>query len=164
VATLSSGEASHAEGYETSATGKYAHAEGIRTLASGVASHAGGSGSSAIADYSTAIGVGVVADSNAQFSCGKWNTTGSSALFSVGCGSDEDHREDAFRITLTGDSVNNYATTVELNGDITMVELPTTGSTSTTNLLAAVRIKTGRTGDTTFSISEIFNAMLPGDK
>jgi hypothetical protein len=154
VATLASGEASHAEGYATSATGNYAHAEGVATLASGEASHAGGSGSSAIADYSTAIGVGVVANSNGQFSCGKWNTTSGGVLFSVGCGSDNDHRADALRITLTGDSVNNYDTTVELNGDITMVELP-----SDSAVLALIHRITGETGKTTFSISEIFDAI-----
>lgn len=153
VATLASGEASHAEGYATSATGEYSHAEGIGTLASGVASHAGGSGSSAIADYSTAVGVGVVANSNGQFSCGKWNTTDGGVLFSVGCGSDEDHRADAFRITLTGNSTNNYTTTVELDGDITMVELP-----SNSSVLSLIH-NIGKTGNT-FSISEIFDAIL----
>lgn len=159
VATLASGEASHAEGYATSATGKYAHAEGIGTLASGEGSHAGGSGSSAIANYSTAVGVGVVANNTGQFSCGRWNTTSGGVLFSVGCGSGsgEDERADAFRITLTGTD-SHYTTTVELNGDITMVELPTTGSAS--SLLEAVRSATTRTGDTKFSISEIFNAIL----
>lgn len=154
VATLASGEASHAEGYATSATGKYAHAEGIETLASGDGSHAGGSGSSAIADYSTAIGVGVVANSTAQFSCGKWNTTGTGILFSVGCGTGETGRADAFRIKLTGDGSNNYDTTVELDGDITMVELPISA------LLGYVRGYTQRYDDTRFSISEIFESIL----
>jgi hypothetical protein len=157
VATLASGEASHAEGYATSATGSYTHAEGIGTLASGEGSHAGGSGSSAIANYSTAVGVGVVANNTGQFSCGRWNTTSGGVLFSVGCGTGETDRKDAFRITLTG-SDSYYTTTVELNGDITMVELPTNGSAS--SLLEAVRSATTRTGDTKFSISEIFNAIL----
>jgi hypothetical protein len=157
VATLASGEAAHAEGYATSATGSYAHAEGIGTLASGEGSHAGGSGSSAIANYSTAVGVGVVANNTGQFSCGRWNTTSGGVLFSVGCGTGETDRKDAFRITLTG-SDSYYTTTVELNGDITMVELPTNDSAS--SLLEAVRSATTRTGDTKFSISEIFNAIL----
>jgi hypothetical protein len=152
VATLASGEASHAEGYATSATGSYTHAEGIGTLASGEGSHAGGSGSSAIANYSTAVGVGVVANNTGQFSCGRWNTTSGGVLFSVGCGTGETDRKDAFRITLTG-SDSYYTTTVELNGDITMVELPDSP------LRNAVQQMTQRTGDTTFSISEIFNAI-----
>ena len=63
------GVSSHAEGYDTTASGSDSHAEGISTTASGGYSHAEGSGTTASSDCSHAEGSGTTAsgsDSHAE--------------------------------------------------------------------------------------------------
>ena len=87
VATAS-GDVSHAEGWETTASGSKSHAEGYKTTASGIASHAGGTGTKAL--------------HNNEVAYGKYNESKDDTLFSVGDGTADDARHNAFEITKTG--------------------------------------------------------------
>ena len=102
-ATKANSEAAHAEGYATKAYGKYSHAEGNNTEAIGDSSHAGGYKSSASAPYSFCHGrelrtVGT--ESQAAFGC--FNETDSAMLFSIGNGSSNTDRKNAFSINKFG--------------------------------------------------------------
>lgn len=97
------GYASHAEGNYSIAKGSYSHAEGNNTEATGYASHAGGYKSSASAPYSFCHGrelrtVGI--EPQAAFGC--FNETNSSMLFSIGNGSSDTDRKNAFSINKSG--------------------------------------------------------------
>jgi len=81
-------EAAHAEGLRATASGRHSHAEGVDTTASGLNSHAGGQGTIAAGDAQTAIG--------------KYNVEDNASLFLVGCGTADDARANAFRVTPTG--------------------------------------------------------------
>ena len=72
------GVSSHAEGYDTTASGNYSHAEGSRTTASGGYSHAEGSGTTASGDYSHAEGSGTTASGSDSHAEG-FRTTASSS-------------------------------------------------------------------------------------
>ena len=103
IALQANGEAAHAEGCATKAYGKYSHAEGNNTEATGYASHAGGYKSSASAPYSFCHGrelrtVGI--EPQAAFGC--FNETNSSMLFSIGNGSSDTDRKNAFSINKSG--------------------------------------------------------------
>lgn len=104
IALQANGEAAHAEGCATKAYGKYSHAEGSNTEAIGVGSHAGGYKSNASAPYSFCHGtelrtVGILP----QAAFGRFNETNSSMLFSIGNGSSDTNRKNAF-------SINNFGT------------------------------------------------------
>ena len=97
------GYASHAEGNYSIAKGSYSHAEGNNTEAIGDSSHAGGYKSSASAPYSFCHGrelrtVGI--EPQAAFGC--FNKTNSSILFSIGNGSSDTDRKNAFSINKSG--------------------------------------------------------------
>ena len=97
------GYASHAEGNYSIAKGSYSHAEGNNTEAIGNSSHAGGYKSSASAPYSFCHGrelrtVGI--EPQAAFGC--FNETNSSMLFSIGNGSSDTDRKNAFSINKSG--------------------------------------------------------------
>ena len=97
------GYASHAEGNYSIAEGAYSHAEGNNTEAIGNSSHAGGYKSSASAPYSFCHGrelrtVGI--EPQAAFGC--FNETNSSMLFSIGNGSSDTDRKNAFSINKSG--------------------------------------------------------------
>lgn len=83
------GDVAHAEGQDTTASGSASHAEGRSTVASGNYSHAGGHGTRASGESSTAIG--------------RYNDDGT-ALFSVGDGTSENSRSDAFKVDANGDT------------------------------------------------------------
>lgn len=98
-----SGLCSHAEGIYTEAKGAYSHAEGIYTQAIGVNSHAGGDKSIASAPDSFCHGRElrtVGREPQAAFGC--FNKTNSSMLFSIGNGSNDDDRKNAFSINKSG--------------------------------------------------------------
>lgn len=102
-ATKAYGKYSHAEGIQTNASGTCSHAEGIQTNATGYGSHAGGYKSSASAQYSFCHGrelrtVGI--EPQAAFGC--FNETNSSMLFSIGNGSSDTDRKNAFSINKSG--------------------------------------------------------------
>lgn len=81
--TKASGYCSHAEGFNTKASEDSSHAEGRDTEASGYCSHAGGYRTVAKGDYQTAIG--------------SFNKK-TDAYLSVGNGTNEANRSDAFRV------------------------------------------------------------------
>ena len=101
--TKTAGYASHAEGQGSIAKGNYSHAEGSNTEAIGVGSHAGGYKSNASAPYSFCHGtelrtVGILP----QAAFGRFNETNSSMLFSIGNGSSDTNRKNAFSINDFG--------------------------------------------------------------
>ncbi|PAW29295.1 hypothetical protein BKC07_09055 [Peribacillus simplex] len=64
--TIASGSASHAEGFQTTAVGPSAHAEGANTIASGAFSHAEGIGTTANGIYSHSEGADTTASGQAS--------------------------------------------------------------------------------------------------
>ena len=95
--------------------GVYSVAEGDNTTASGKNSHAGGSGTKALHDNEVAYG--------------KYNESNDNTLFSIGDGTAEDARHNAFEITNTGGKLHDkdIATT-----DLIPTELPANGGNADT--------------------------------
>ena len=138
IGTTASGQFSHAEGYETTASGDNSHAEGSNTTASGGASHAEGGGTTASGGYSHAGGLYATAYGNVSFShgdhtvtthnneivFGKFNQSNDNTLFSIGDGTADDARHNAFEITTTGGKLHDkdIATT-----DLIPTTLPANG-------------------------------------
>ena len=134
--SVAGGFCSHSEGYQTSAFGSYSHAEGLNTTAIGDYSHTSNRGTISVDDDQTIIG--------------KFNTTATTVntLFTIGNGSSNASRSNAFRVNLAGvvynvggtytsgadyaeyfESIDGlkypYGTVVELNGDkIKICETP----------------------------------------
>ena len=127
--TKASGVCSHAEGVGTIASNAYSHAEGDGTTASGVRSHAGGGSSVASGDSSFAHGKNVQALHDHEVAFGKYNKSSSDTLFSVGDGTSDTARHNAFEITVTGGYLHNknIATT-----DLIPTELPANGGNADT--------------------------------
>jgi hypothetical protein len=73
--TTASGNAAHAEGGATEASGRSSHAEGESTYAEGIASHVGGTYSTAQGDYSFARGTSVTALGKNSFAHGQTLTS-----------------------------------------------------------------------------------------
>ena len=113
--TTASGHDSHAEGFETAASGDKSHAEGYATTASGICSHAGGSNTKALKE--------------AEFAHGKYNQSNDDTLFSIGDGTADDARHNAFEITATGGKLHDkdIATT-----DLIPTSLPANGGNADT--------------------------------
>lgn len=105
--TIASGVASHAEGGYIEATGNYSHAEGYQTCARGYVSHAEGMGSTADGSYSHAEGFFAKTTNNKEFACGTFNQSNEDTLFSVGDGTDDNNRHNAFEITKTGGKLHD---------------------------------------------------------
>ena len=87
------GWGSHSEGGLTKAEGEYSHAEGRDTLASGRDSHAGGTGTKAL--------------HTSEVAYGRYNLSNSDTLFSVGDGTTDTNRHNAFEITATGGKLHD---------------------------------------------------------
>lgn len=115
IHTTASGEMSHAEGNDTTASGANSHAEGVETTASGLASHAGGRGTKALHDNEVAYG--------------KYNESKDDTVFSVGDGTADDARHNAFEITTKGGKLHDkdIATT-----DLIPTSLPANGGNADT--------------------------------
>ena len=96
--TYASNEHSHAEGQGTHTVGKYSHAEGLNTSAKTDASHTEGS-------YTVALNRSEHAEGEYNNSVKASNTFGDSGntLFSVGNGTAENARHNAFEIRQNGD-------------------------------------------------------------
>ena len=104
--TLSKGQGSHAEGYDTLAIGSYAsHAEGRQTKATGDYSHAEGQDTLASGIRSHAEGYGTIAKSSNQHVQGKYNIEDTSSLYAhiVGNGSASD-RSNAYTLDWDGNA------------------------------------------------------------
>jgi hypothetical protein len=105
------GEAAHAEGYSTTAY-TYAHAEGNHTKASGWSSHAEGSYTTANGVNSHTEGRYTIANNFSEHASGQYNNSVSASttfgdsgntLFSVGNGTADNARHNAFEIRQNGD-------------------------------------------------------------
>ena len=94
------GEKSTAEGLDTTASGNASHAEGSYTMASGFASHAEGSNT--------------VTNNDAEHASGKFNVSNEDTLFSVGDGTDDNNRHNAFEITKTGGKLHDKDIAVDV--------------------------------------------------
>lgn len=106
--TISKGLFSHAEGYNTKAYGPASHAEGYNTVAGteadlekGWCAHASGKDTVAEASYSFTSGLGTVANTELQTVIGRYNKVEDS-LFTVGCGTSNSDRENAFSVNIDG--------------------------------------------------------------
>ena len=107
VSTTASGDYSHSEGVSTTAKGVASHAEGLSTTAKGVASHAEGDSTTASGDYSHAGGSNTKALKEAEVAYGKYNESNDDTLFSIGDGTANDARHNAFEITTTGGKLHD---------------------------------------------------------
>lgn len=107
-----SGGFSFATGYKTTASGYGSHSVGRITNASGQYSFAGGYSSHTDGSYSFGYGNYITTKDAYEFAVGKYNSPGggvaetdasTSILFSVGCGTSDDKRENAIEIRSNGD-------------------------------------------------------------
>ena len=109
IYTQANGQASHAEGRLSEANGNYSHAEGDGNNARGGYSHAEGTLTIASGDASHAEGISTIAYNKAEHASGKYNksNTGSTdadkTLFTVGNGTADNARHNAFEIRQNGD-------------------------------------------------------------
>lgn len=101
--TTASGDSSHAEGHSTKATGESSHAEGHTTTASGVSSHAEGYSTTAIGESSHAEGKNTKTSNLAEHAEGKYNKSNSGTISSIGIGSSNSDRKNAFEVMDNGD-------------------------------------------------------------
>ena len=105
--TTASGDYSHTEGLATTASNRCSHAEGVSTVASGEYSHAEGVGAVAFGNYSHARGYNTIANNSCETASGKYNVSNSDTLFSIGDGTADDARHNAFEITTTGGKLHD---------------------------------------------------------
>lgn len=102
-----SSDNSHAEGNNTTASGAHSHSEGDSTTASGIGSHSGGASSTASGDYSFSHGFYVESNNSCEVSLGKFNKSSSDTRFSIGDGTSDTARHNAFEITTTGGKLHD---------------------------------------------------------
>lgn len=107
------GKDSHAEGCGTSAANYATHAEGYGTIANGLYSKASGEKSYALGRASEATCKGTQVLNEAEFATGAYNkSTSGSTRFSIGIGSDTEHRKNAYEVTADGSvyikGIGNY--------------------------------------------------------
>ena len=107
LGVTASGRGSHAEGISTTASEKYSHAEGRGTTASGNSSHAEGSDTTASGNSSHAGGNHTNALHDNEVAYGKYNESNDNTLFSIGDGTADDARHNAFEITKTGGKLHD---------------------------------------------------------
>ena len=105
--TTASGKWSHAEGQDTTASGIYSHAEGFGTAASGNCSHAEGYETTASGIGSHASGIGTQALHRNEAAYGTFNESNDDTLFSIGDGTADDARHNAFEITTSGGKLHD---------------------------------------------------------
>ena len=102
--TNAKGYAAHSEGYHTSSSGAQSHAEGNGTKAVGESSHAEGNGTQANGKYSHAGGYRTKANNDGETAVGKYNKSSADTLYSVGNGTSDTNRKNAFEIKKNGDA------------------------------------------------------------
>lgn len=91
--SVAHGRSSHVEGSDNLSLGHYSHAEGLYTVAIGSQSHTGGYYTKALHDNEAAYG--------------KYNESNDDTLFSIGDGTADDARHNAFEITTTGGKLHD---------------------------------------------------------
>lgn len=110
--TTASGYYAHAEGYIANAKGYASHAEGLSTKSKGFGSHAEGRETEANGDYSHSEGYLTRTTNESEHSSGRYNNSVSASktfgdsgntLFSVGNGTADNARHNAFEIRQNGD-------------------------------------------------------------
>ena len=137
--TTASSGCSHTEGYGTIASCDFSHAEGESTHASGVASHAEGSDTKASGNYSHAEGKGTIAMNECEHACGSYNRSvlGSGQVFSVGAGTADDNRVNAFYVKNDGTIGSDLDMSISGKSKITLSTVSDrfimSGGTITTN-------------------------------
>lgn len=131
---------SHAEGCGTIAAHDSTHAEGYGTIANGIYAKASGEKSYALGRASETTGRGTQALNEAEHASGRYNkSTSNVTQFSVGIGSDAEHRANAYEVTTDGkmyvkgvggydgtnvsdSSVDDLATAISQAGGVTQKE------------------------------------------
>ena len=113
--SVACGKSSHVEGQNNLSLGHYSHAEGLCTVAIGNQSHTSGYYTKALHDNEAAYG--------------KYNESNDNTLFSIGDGTADDARHNAFEITTTGGKLHDkdIATT-----DLIPTTLPANGGDADT--------------------------------
>ena len=101
------GSYSTTEGYDTTASGDYSHAEGYNATASGYGSHAEGYSTTANGAYSHAGGTGTKALHDNEVAYGKYNESKDDTVFSVGDGTSDTARHNAFEITTASGKLHD---------------------------------------------------------
>lgn len=153
--TTASEYSSHAEGDSTTASGESSHAEGFGTTASEFSSHAEGYSTTAGGRYSHAGGYYTKALKVAEFAHGQYNQSNNDTLFSIGDGTADNARHNAFEITTTGGKLHDkdIATT-----DLIPTSLPANGGNADTldgmhasDITASFALKS-LYGDTTINV------------
>lgn len=146
--TAASGYCTHAEGHGTKASGFYSHTEGYSTIASGQSSHAEGSNTKANGNYSHAEGFNTKANNQSEHASGQYNVSSSASttfgnsgntLFSVGNGTGEDSRHNAFEIRQNGDIyISSGGTDILLQDNLGGVvdQVIDSGTSASTNAVA----------------------------
>ena len=140
---------SHAEGFNTTASGYYSHAEGIDTTASGVTTHAEGSRTKTSGESSHAEGGGTIASGNYSHAEGYLTTASGNYSHAEGsytrANGEGSHVQGKYNIedtssiyadiigNGTSDTARSNATTVDWNGNAWFAGDVYTGSTSGTN-------------------------------
>ena len=158
--TTASGLASHAEGRNTQASGDSSHAEGRATTASSYYSHAEGNYTSAMTEASHAEGNYTKTTNKYEHASGSYNNTVSASttfgdsgntLFSVGNGTADNARHNAFEIRQNGDIyLSSGGTDIKLQdhlggGGSSINVVQTTGS-STTDVMSQDAVTTQLSG------------------
>ena len=100
--TTASGMYSHAEGYWTQSTGTNSHVEGDNSISSNSATHAQNYHTTASGNYSSAAGDYTVAGYQDQFVVGKYNNNKSTNIFEVGIGTGANARANGLELDGSG--------------------------------------------------------------
>ena len=95
---------SHGEGRGVKVTGNSAHGEGLKTTAAGNASHAEGNLSTASGSSSHAEGYSTIAQNFAEHAEGRYNKSNAGTRHSVGIGTSDNDRKNAFEIMQNGEA------------------------------------------------------------
>lgn len=101
--THAEGSDSHAEGYSTKANGRASHAEGAFSHAEGYGSHAEGSSSHAEGYSSHAEGNHSITTNLGEHAEGRYNKSNTGTISSIGIGTSDTDRKNAFEVMTDGD-------------------------------------------------------------
>ena len=136
------------EGYNTTASGNYAHAEGDTTVASSLSSHAEGSGTTASGDFSHAEGYGTTASGARSHAEGQFTTAqrvsqhvfGEYNVLDTG-GTDTETRGTYVEIVGNGSSTSARANarTLDWSGNEVLAGKLTVGAAPTNNMDVATK-------------------------
>lgn len=140
--SVAHGNESHVEGQDNLSLGHYSHTEGLYTVAIGNQSHTSGYYTKALHDNEAAYG--------------KYNESNDNTLFSIGDGTADDARHNAFEITTTGGKLHDkdIATT-----DLIPTTLPANGGNADTlDGLHATDFITGETAQQLTTIDDCITA------